>query len=158
MNTLDLDEVCDYVNDNIVDLHRRRIQSLEELKPKKLLSKKPYLFKAKHITTASQLIAGLLDAFLSSSEEKLFGDFLEGLAIYVASKTCDGHKSAARSIDLEFVNKGCHYIVAEVRAQMGEQLATKEAGRGSAGSGAQNQAIQARGKRAAGPRHLLWKG
>ncbi len=53
----------------------------------------------------------LLDAFLSSSEEKLFGDFLEDLAIFVARKTCSGHKSSAPGIDLEFEDEGIHYIV-----------------------------------------------
>ena len=89
----------------------RRINSLESLNLNKLLKKNPYLFKAKNITTASQLIEGLLEAFLSSSEEKLFGDFLEGLAIFIAGKTCDGHKSAATGVDLEFINDGIHYVV-----------------------------------------------
>lgn len=79
MNTLDLNEVNAYVNANIVDFHERRIRSLEALRLEKLLTKNPYLFKAKHIATAGDLITDLLNAFLSSSEEKLFGDFLEGL-------------------------------------------------------------------------------
>lgn len=54
---------------------------------------------------------GLLDAFLSSSEEKLFGDFLENLAIFVAGETCDGRKSSAPGVDMEFENRGVHYIV-----------------------------------------------
>lgn len=111
MNPLDLDEVCDYVNENVVDFHQRRIKSLEELKLEKLLTKNPYLFKAKHIMTAGELVSGLLEAFLSSSEEKLFGDFLEGLAIYVAEMTCGGHKSSAPGVDLEFINNSIHYIV-----------------------------------------------
>ena len=76
MEELNLDDVRAYVNENIVDFHQRRIKSLEDLTLSKLLKKNPYLFKAKNITTASQLIEGLLEAFLSSSEEKLFGDFL----------------------------------------------------------------------------------
>jgi hypothetical protein len=111
MEKLNLDEVREYVNENIVDFHQRRIKSLEELTLPKLLKKNPYLFKAKNITTASQLIEGLLDAFLSSSEEKLFGDFLEGLAVYIAGKTCGGHKSTATGVDLEFINNGIHYVV-----------------------------------------------
>ncbi|HEY85288.1 MAG TPA: cytosolic protein [Chloroflexi bacterium] len=111
MEALNLDEVREYVNENIVDFHRRRIKSLEELTLKKLIKKNPYLFKAKNITTAGQLIEGLLDAFLSSSEEKLFGDFLEGLAIFIAGKTCSGHKSAATGVDLEFINNSVHYVV-----------------------------------------------
>ena len=111
MDTLNLDDVREYVNENIVDFHQRRVQSLEKLTLNKLLKKNPYLFKAKNIKTAAQLVEGLLDAFLSSSEEKLFGDFLEGLAIFVAGKTCNGRKSAATGVDLEFVNDDIHYIV-----------------------------------------------
>ncbi len=111
MNQLSLDEVRQYVNDNIVDFHQRRIGSLEDLRLEKLLHKNPYLFKAKNLTTAGDIISGLLEAFLSSSEEKLFGDFLEGLAIFIAGKTCAGHKSAARGVDVEFFNRGIHYVV-----------------------------------------------
>jgi len=77
----------------------------------KLLKKNPYLFRAKNITTAGDFMNGLLDAFLSSSEEKLFGDFLEDLAIFIAGQTCKGHKSTAPGVDLEFENRGIHYIV-----------------------------------------------
>jgi hypothetical protein len=79
---------------------------------KGLLKKKnQYLFRAKHITLADQLVKGVLDAFLSSSEEKLFGDFLEELAVFVSSKTCGGKKSAATGIDLEFERGGSIYLV-----------------------------------------------
>lgn len=111
MMKLNLLEVCDYVNENIIDFHRRRISSLESLELKKLLKKNPYLFRAKNITTANELITGLLDAYLSSSEEKLFGDFLEGLAVFIAGKTYNGHKSSASGVDLEFFKNDIHYIV-----------------------------------------------
>lgn len=111
MNPLNLDDVNLYVNEHIVDFHQRRIKSLEELKLNKLLKKNPYLFRAKNILTASELVEGLLDAFLSSSEEKLFGDFLENLAIFVAGQTCNGRKSTAPGVDLEFEDRGVHYIV-----------------------------------------------
>jgi hypothetical protein len=111
MNNLDLGEVCEFVNENIVDFHKRRISSLENLNLYTLLRKNPYLFKAKNISTANELITGLLDAFLSSSEEKLFGDFLEELAIFIAGKTFNGHKSSATGVDLEFFKKDIHYIV-----------------------------------------------
>ena len=111
MKPLNLDEVREYVNENIVDFHQRKIKSLEELRLEKLLTKNPYLFKAKNITTAGELVTNLLEAFLSSSEEKLFGDFLEGLAAFIAQKTCNGHKSTAPGVDLEFFNKNVHYVV-----------------------------------------------
>jgi hypothetical protein len=111
VKSLDLGQVCDFVNTNIVDFHTRRISSLENLSLDRLLKKNPYLFKAKNITTAGELMEGLLGAFLSSSEEKHFGDFLEGLAVFIAGQTCNGHKSAAQGVDLEFINKGTHYVV-----------------------------------------------
>jgi len=111
MNPLDLGRVCQYVNANIEYFHQRRIVSLEQLTLNRLLKKNPYLFKAKHITTAGELTQSLLEAFLSSSEEKHFGDFLEGLAVFIAGKTCGGHKSTAQGVDLEFINKGTHYVV-----------------------------------------------
>jgi hypothetical protein len=111
MKSLNLEEVREYVNENIVDFHQRKINSLEKLSLKKLLTKNPYLFKAKNISTGGELITNLLEAFLSSSEEKLFGDFLEGLAVCIAERTCNGHKSTAAGVDLEFFNKKVHYVV-----------------------------------------------
>lgn len=111
MNPLNLNAVSEYVNENIVSFHQQKVKSLEELRLDKLLTKNPYLFRAKNITTASELITNLLEAFLSSSEEKLFGDFLEGLAVFIAQMTCNGHKSTAPGVDLEFFNNGVHYIV-----------------------------------------------
>lgn len=111
MKNLDLAEVCTFVNENIVDFHERRIKSLECLEMNKLLRKNPYLFRAKNITTANELITGLLEAFLSSSEEKLFGDFLEELVVFIAGKTFQGHKSSASGVDLEFFKNNIHYIV-----------------------------------------------
>lgn len=111
MNLLNLDHVYQYVNANIVHFHERRIASLENLTLNQLLTKNPYLLKAKHITTAAGLIESLLQAFLSSSEEKHFGDFLEGLALFVAGQTCGGHKSTAQGVDLEFIHNNTHYVV-----------------------------------------------
>lgn len=111
MKNLNLDDVRNYVNENIVDFHQRKLKSLEELKLDKLLTKNPYLFRAKNLVTPQELVEDLLNAFLSSSEEKLFGDFLEGLAVFIAEQTCGGHKSTAQGIDLEFFNNNTHYIV-----------------------------------------------
>ncbi|MCB9450329.1 MAG: cytosolic protein [Anaerolineaceae bacterium] len=111
MNEIDLNAIQNFVNDNITVFHQQKIKSLEKLKLATLLKKNPYLFKAKNISIASDLITDILTAFLSSSEEKLFGDFLEALAIFVASQTCDAKKSAAPGIDMEFLNGGAHYVV-----------------------------------------------
>ena len=112
MNLISDEQVTDYVSSNIGIFHCKRLESLEKLQLKKLLRRKnPYLFKSKNITVASDLIRLLLDAHLSSQEETLFGDFLEGLAIYVAEIVHNGQKSAAAGIDLEFTVEQVRYIV-----------------------------------------------
>ncbi|NLE89350.1 MAG: cytosolic protein [Dehalococcoidales bacterium] len=111
MKAIPAGDICTYVNENIISFHDAKLKSLEKLKLDTLIKKNPYLFKAKNIQTASEMIGGLLDAFLSSSEEKLFGDFLEGLALFIAGQTSQGHKSAAQGIDLEFFNNDIHYVV-----------------------------------------------
>ncbi len=79
---------------------------------KKVLRRKnPYLFKAKHVLTAEEIVRGLVDAHISSNEETLFGDWLEGLAIFINEKVYGGWKSGITGIDLEFDKDGKRYIV-----------------------------------------------
>ncbi len=111
MNTLSIDELNQYVNANIVKFHENRLRVIQTLTLEKLLNKNPYLFKAKNINKAHELVEGTMEAFLSSSEEKIFGDFLEGLAIFVASKTTGGHKSSCQGVDLEFEKENTYYLV-----------------------------------------------
>lgn len=100
------------MNQQIVSFHNARIARLEQLELKEVLRKKnPYLFRAKHVVTAADLVSGIMDAFLSSSEEKLFGDFLEDLAIFISEQVCGGQKSSAEGLDLEFVRDGTRYLV-----------------------------------------------
>ena len=111
MEPLNLPAVEEYVNENIGVFHEGRLESLQKLDMNRLLKKNPYLFRAKNILTASEMVDGFMEAFLSSSEEELFGVFLEGLAVFVAEQTSGGHKSTAKGADLEFINQGVHYVV-----------------------------------------------
>lgn len=105
-------QITAYVEANIGTFHRKRLEALEKLQLEALLRRKnPYLFKSKNLAVASDLIRSLLDAHLSSQEETLFGDFLEGLAVYVAETVYGGQKSAATGIDLEFSVGQVRYIV-----------------------------------------------
>ena len=104
--------IREYVAANISGFHQTRLARLEGLKLKQILKRKnPYLFKAKNIRTAEALVRVLLDAHLSSQEETLFGDFLEGLAIYINGKKFGGKKSNAEGIDLEFEHEGIRWLV-----------------------------------------------
>lgn len=113
MNRLNLQDVVEYVEENIGSFHSARLESLSKLKLKKVLVRKnPYLFKAKNFLTSEALVKSLLDAHLSSQEETMFGDFLEALAIFICAKVYGGSKSVAEGIDLEFDKDGVKYIVA----------------------------------------------
>lgn len=112
MKNLNIAEVLQYVEKNIGTFHEKRISSLDSLKLSQVLERKnPYLFKAKHILTADEIVRGIVDAHISSSEEGIFGDWLEGLAIFINSKVYQGKKSGILGIDLEFDNNGNRYIV-----------------------------------------------
>ncbi len=105
-------QIADYVQTNIGSFHEKRLEALNNLRLNKLLRRKnPYLFRSKNINTASELITSLLDAHLSSQEETLFGDFLEGLALYIAITVHGGWKSTATGVDIEFEKENSRYIV-----------------------------------------------
>lgn len=107
-----MQDVTQYVENNIGTFHEKRIQSLDGLKLVDVLKRKnPYLFKAKYVLTADQIVRGIVDAHISSNEETIFGDWLEGLAIFINGKVFDGRKSGIPNIDLEFDNDGTRYIV-----------------------------------------------
>lgn len=94
------------------DFHSKRLASLEGLKLEAVLKRKnPYLFKAKALTSAPDLVKQLLLAHLSSQEETLFGAFLEGLAIHICQHAYGGTKSTTEGIDLEFIRNTTRYIV-----------------------------------------------
>ena len=112
MNSVTDQQITDYVEAHIGTFHDKRLEALGKLKLSNLLRRKnPYLFRSKNLVAVSDLIKSLLDSYLSSQEETLFGDFLEGLAIYVAEQVHSGYKSSATGVDLEFVKDGARYIV-----------------------------------------------
>lgn len=112
MKKLNLKDVLRYVEQNIGTFHQKRIQSLDGLKLSNVLKRKnPYLFKAKYVLTAEQIIKGLVDAHISSNEETIFGDWLEGLAIFTNERVYGGRKSGITGIDLEFDTNGTRNIV-----------------------------------------------
>ena len=113
MQNLNISEATDYVEENIGKFHQQRIRGIEKLQLIKVLkSKNPYLFKAKNVLTADEIIKGLVDAHISSNEETIFGDWLEEFAIFINEKVYGGQKSGISGIDLEFNNDNTRYIVA----------------------------------------------
>ena len=112
MTPLALNDVSAYVEENIGTFHQKRIATLDDLSLSKVLKRKnPYLFKAKYVLTAHEIVKGLVDAHISSNEETVFGDWLEGLAIFINGKVYGGWKSGIPGVDLEFDNDGKRFIV-----------------------------------------------
>lgn len=113
MSKLNMKAVENFVEKEISVFHARRLEYLEsKVDLKKILKQKnPYLFRAKNVLTAQELIDGFLSAFLQSQEETLFGDFMEKLAIFVCHQVYGGKKSELTGLDLEFEKDGKIYIV-----------------------------------------------
>ena len=112
MPKLNLTDVIDYVEKNISVFHDKRIDSLDSLKLTRVLKRKnPYLFKAKYLLTADEIVKKIVEAHISSHEETIFGDWLEGLAIFINQKVYGGWKSGITGIDLEFDKDNIRHIV-----------------------------------------------
>jgi hypothetical protein len=112
MANVTVQEITKFIEERIPGFHQKRLENLLELKLKKVLRRKnPYLYKAKFVTSAPELVEAILDAHLSSQEEAIFGGFLEELAVFVCGKVFGGKKSSAEGIDLEFERDGILYVV-----------------------------------------------
>lgn len=112
MEAINIESIKQYVNDNIGEFHYKRFHSLDKLALLGVLKRKnPYLYKAKNVLTSEAIVRGIVDAHISSNEETIFGDWLEGLVIYINSQVYGGWKSGIPGIDLEFNNSGRRYIV-----------------------------------------------
>ena len=102
-------------SDVIKPFYEIRLTRLESAKLSDISKRKnPYLFKAKNIETAGDLAKSILDAFLSSQEETIFGDLMENLAIHVCREVFDGKKAEEGlylSIDLIFERDDKTYVV-----------------------------------------------
>jgi len=102
-------------SDVIKPFYKTRLDSLYSAKLAAIFKRKnPYLFKAKNIETAGDLAKNVLDAFLSSQEETIFGDLLENLAVHICRQVFNGRKAEEgkyRSVDLIFERDGRAYII-----------------------------------------------
>ena len=113
MTTSPYQAYYDYLAEHVITpFYHKRFADLQSLNLNNVLKRKnPYLFKAKNIELAGDLVKGIVDAYLSSQEETIFGNLLEGFAIFVSAKLEGGFKSLRKSLDLEFGRDGKYYIV-----------------------------------------------
>ena len=86
------------------------IDRLGKLNIKAVMRRKnPYLFRAKAMNGASQIVDALLSAFISSSEETIFGNvFFEPIATAAAQ----GQKALAEGVDIMVERNDTVYAIA----------------------------------------------
>ena len=107
---VDLDPI---VARHVEAFHEARRERIGRIRVRDLLRKKnPYLFLARGVSAPRDLARVLVDATLSSSEETMFGQTLEDIAVDVCEAAFGGRKSTATGIDLEFERDGTRYLVA----------------------------------------------
>lgn len=116
MNQINQNELQAFISESVLKrFNEKRLNKINELTLSRILKRKnPYLFKAKNIQTSEELIKYVLDAFLSSQEETIFGNLMEELAIFVCEKIFNGRKAEKgkfKSIDLIFERENKTYIV-----------------------------------------------
>lgn len=116
MKKLNYEKLNTFIASNVIKpFYEIRLNRLESAKLSAIAKRKnPYLFKAKNIETAGDLAKSILDAFLSSQEETIFGDLMENLAIRVCREVFKGKKAEERkyrSVDLIFDRDNKTYIV-----------------------------------------------
>jgi len=99
----DENEVIKAIAEALDEFYTALIGKINDLNIKKIMARKnPYLYRAKAMDNASEIVNSVLNAFISSSEETIFGNcFFEPIAI-AASK---GQKSLSEGIDLEIRNR-----------------------------------------------------
>ncbi len=106
----DESEVISAVARALDDFYKSLIGKLEGLNIKAVMRRKnPYLFRAKAMNGASRIVEALLGAFVSSSEETIFGNvFFEPIATAAAQ----GQKALAEGIDIMAERADIVYAIA----------------------------------------------
>src|SRR3990167_2149078 len=98
MATIGARKLEELIKKHLDEFYSRRTAKLTGLNLTEALSKKnPYLFRAKGVQQASEIVAELLQAHISSSDETIFGDaFFEPIAKAVSG----GHVGGGEGIDI----------------------------------------------------------
>ena len=84
-HTYDEEKAVQAIQTALEEFYKSLTKKLENISVKKILKKKnPYLYRAKGIQDAARIVDSILSAYISSSEETIFGNaFFEPLAALV---------------------------------------------------------------------------
>lgn len=109
-NSYNEEEAISAVGSALTDFYSSLIQTLDKIKMDTILKRKnPYLYRAKGINSATQIVDGILAAYVSSSEETIFGNsFFEPLAIIVSG----GQKAVTEGVDITVDKNNTIYSIA----------------------------------------------
>ncbi|UWG98014.1 hypothetical protein LPY66_04195 [Dehalobacter sp. DCM] len=131
VNSLELEQK---ISDLLDDFYRRRIDKIKTLKLNHALSRKnPYLYRAIGVQKASDIVEGLLSAYMSSSDEGIFGDaFFEPLAKFASggvvspSEGVDVARETEASYSAIAVKSGTNVFNAQSRRRQGDDFKALE--------------------------------
>lgn len=109
-NSYDEKEIVAAIANALDTFYKSLIVKINDLDIKKVMKRKnPYLYRAKAMENASEIVESVLSAFVSSSEETIFGNcFFEPIAIAASG----GNKALAEGIDIMIQNKKSNTIYA----------------------------------------------
>ena len=109
-SSYDEQAVCTAVGNALTEFYTALTDKINGIEIKKILKKKnPYLYRAKGISSASQIVEGILAAYVSSSEETLFGNcFFEPIAIVASG----GQKAVTEGMDITVDKDNTLYSIA----------------------------------------------
>lgn len=108
--TYNEEEIVQAIAEALDNFYTSLISKVNALNIKKVLKRKnPYLFRAKAMNGASQIVEAILAAFVSSSEETIFGNvFFEPIATAAAQ----GQKALAEGVDIMVERDNTIYAIA----------------------------------------------
>lgn len=109
-NIYNEDEIVKAIAEALDNFYTSLITKVDALNIKKVLRRKnPYLFRAKAMNGASQIVEAILAAFVSSSEETIFGNvFFEP----IATAASQGQKALAEGVDIMVERDNTIYAIA----------------------------------------------
>lgn len=104
------EDIVQAIADALDTFYRSLIEKIDSLDIVKIMKRKnPYLYRAKAMENASEIVENVLSAFVTSSEETIFGNcFFEPLAIAASG----GNKALAEGIDIMIHEKDVIHAVA----------------------------------------------
>lgn len=109
-NSYDEKEVVQAIATALETFYGTLIEKIDGLNIQKVMKRKnPYLYRAKAMESASEIVESVLTAFVSSSEETIFGNcFFEPIAIAASG----GNKALAEGIDIMIQDNEANVISA----------------------------------------------